>query len=172
MTQRPTAAEAACALQDIDERRDQAFDATQREARWVSVVLGTVIFLFLALPDFLGLDAVVWGSWSFGAVFLAYGILQRTRWGASALGRPTRIRKEKLPHQFARQLLLVLLILILTVALAALVPDRLTLPYWRTGLGVVLGGTVIFFGPRSRDWLFTKTKSGRGGTGSATHASH
>ncbi|MDJ1137219.1 hypothetical protein [Streptomyces iconiensis] len=172
MTERPTAAEAARALQDVDERRDQAFSSTQREARWVSVVFGIVIFLFLAIPDFLGQEAVSWSSWAFIATFITYGILQRTRRGASVLGRPTSVRKQEFSRQYFRNVLLVLLVLVLTVALAALVPDGLTVPYWRTGLGVVLGGTLIYFGPRSRDWLFTKTKSGRGGPGSVAHGSH
>lgn len=148
MSDQPTPAEAARALHDVERRKDQTFEAMQ-DSLWVRVIFGIAIFVLLAVPDFAGPDASIWASWAFTAIVLAYAVMARTRRGASVLGRSARMReRDLLPRRFPVARRLVLLGVMVIGVVAAFVPHgHLDLPYWRTGVGAVLGLVLIFLTP-------------------------
>ncbi|MEB8338157.1 hypothetical protein [Streptomyces endophyticus] len=143
------AARAAQALQSIEQRRAQAHDGTGA-ARWVDVVFGVLTFAVLAAPDFFGSGVTGWTTPAFSALAVLYVVLLNTRRGSAMLGQRARLRRSEISGRFALVSRLVLLVLAAAgIAFALLQPDfGVHVPYWRTALGVVLGGALILFGGR------------------------
>jgi peptidoglycan/LPS O-acetylase OafA/YrhL len=157
---RPTPAEAARALQEAEHRKDQVV-ASVRESRWVAVVFGIVLFLYLAAPDFFGPEVTKWTSPVLAVLSVTYAVLLNTRRGSALLGRPTRLRKEEISPRFAAAARGVLLLALVVGIVAAFVPHPdLPLPYWRTVAGVLLGGFVIIFGRRCEQALLSFARRG------------
>jgi len=148
MPDQPTPAEAARALRDVEQRKDQAFEAIQ-DSLWVRVVFGVAVFVLLAVPDFAGPDAIVWTSWGFALIAVGYAVMVNTRRGSAVLGRQARMRQaDLLPRRFPLARRLMLLGLMVIGIIGAFVPHgRITLPYWHTVLGAVLGLALILFTP-------------------------
>ncbi|MFF3493298.1 hypothetical protein ACFYWS_18295 [Streptomyces sp. NPDC002795] len=167
----PTAtesAEAAQALRSIQQRRTQAHDGTG-SARWVDVLFGVLVFAMLAAPDFFGSGATRWLTPAVSALAVLYVVLLNTRRGSAVLGQRARLRRSEIYGRFA----LVSRVVILVCAAAAIVfallqPDfGVHVPYWRTALGVVLGGALILFGGRMQRALASSATRERNTKGSA-----
>ncbi|MBO3679003.1 hypothetical protein [Streptomyces sp. NEAU-YJ-81] len=138
-------AEAARALRDIEQRRGQA-RASVQESRWVSGVFGVAIFAELAAPDFFGDDASSWISLTVAALIVVYAVMLRTPRGGALLGRPTRVRKDELSPRFVRLAQLTIAAVVLIGFVGAHFLSHELFPYEGTVAGVLLGGTLIFFG--------------------------
>ncbi|UNS95213.1 hypothetical protein MMF93_01120 [Streptomyces tubbatahanensis] len=161
MTDRPTPAEAARALQEAEHRRDQVFASVQ-ESRWVAVVCGTVLFVCLAAPDFFGSEATRWTSPLLAVLSVTYAVMLNTRRGSALLGRPTRLRRKEIAPRFATLARVILLLVMAAGLAAAFIPHPgIPLPYWRTVAGVLLGGFVIVFGRRSEQALLAVARRDR-----------
>ncbi|WP_369201579.1 hypothetical protein [Streptomyces sp. PU-14G] len=161
MSDRPTPAEAARALQEAEHHKDQAF-ASVRESRWVTVVCGVAVFVCLAAPDFFGSEVTQWISPALAVLSVTYAVLLNTRRGSALLGRPIRLRKEEISPRFATTARVVLLLVMVAGLAATFVPHPgMPLPYWRTVAGVLLGGFVIVFGRRSEQALLSFARRGR-----------
>ncbi|MER5439870.1 hypothetical protein [Streptomyces sp. NPDC002790] len=162
------AAKAAQALHGIEQRRAQAHDGTGT-ARWVDMVFGVLTFAVLAAPDFFGSDVAGWTTPAFSALAIAYYVLLNTRRGSALLGQRARLRRSEISGRFALISRVVLLAaLALGIAVALLQPDLgVHVPYWRTALGVVLGGALIFFGGRMQRALASTATRERHTAGSA-----
>ncbi|MDN3061011.1 hypothetical protein PH213_42245 [Streptomyces sp. SRF1] len=173
MTERVTpSAEAASALRDIEQRRDQA-RAAEQESRWVGIVFGVAIFAELAAPDFFG-DGVRSGlSLTVAALCVAYVVLLRTPRGGALLGRPTRLRKDEYSPRFVRSAQLAILAVVLIGFFAAPYLPHEPFPYSRTAVGAVLGVTLIVFGRPLQRALTSLALRGDGkrGLGGATYGS-
>lgn len=166
---RPSAAEAARALRDMDRHRDQAHDSATH-SRWVSILFGVVLGAGFAAPDFVGQEAAGWTSPAIAILTVGYVALLNTRSGSAMLGQPVRPRREDISAPFRRYALLTLLAVVLVgVALQLLQPDwHLDVPYWRTAVGVVGGGALAVFGPRWQRALLKVAVRGGSRTGSST----
>lgn len=172
MSDRPTPDEAARALRDVGQREDQALDSVH-EARWVRVVLGVAIFLFLAAPDFLGAHASTWTSPGFAVLVLGYAVLLRTRRGSALLGRPVQMRGDVVPRRFAVTARLVIAALVALSLLSLFVAHpHLDIPYWRTAMGAILGLLLIFFGRQLQEGLLVLVKRSRPHHDGAFDGSH
>lgn len=162
------AAQAARALRDIDARRTRARESTG-SARWVDVVFGVLTFAVLAAPDFFGAEVSGWATPAFSALAVGYVVLLNTRRGSALLGQRARLRRSEVSGRYA--LVARLLILVCAAAgitFALLQPDLgVHVPYWRTALGVVLGGALILFGGRMQRALTSAATRERHTTGSA-----
>ncbi|WP_301124605.1 hypothetical protein [Streptomyces cacaoi] len=167
----PPTDEAARALRDVEQQRSRS-RASTRESRWVSVVFGLVIFAQLAAPDFFGDRVRPWASWAVVVLLLAYQTMLRTRRGSALLGRPTRVRREEISPRFtAAARITILLVLVAGFALALFL-DGPPFPYMGTALGVVLGGTLIFFGGTLQQSLNSLATRGPRDMPGAVHGSH
>ncbi|MGY1433687.1 hypothetical protein [Streptomyces reniochalinae] len=161
MTDRPTPAEAARALEEAEHRKDQVFSSV-RESRWVAVVFGTGLFVCLAAPDFFGSEATQWTSPLLAVLSVTYAVMLNTRRGSALLGRPTRLRRAEISPRFATVTRVVLLVLLAAGIAAAFLPrPDLPLPYWRTVAGALLGGFLIVFGHRAEQALLSFARRGR-----------
>ncbi|MFD7505689.1 hypothetical protein [Streptomyces sp. NPDC059850] len=140
-----SAAEAARALQDVEQRRGQA-QASERESRWVGVVFGVAIFAELAAPDFFGEGVRIGVSWVVTALVVAYAVMLRTPRGGALLGRATHVRKRELSSRFVVSAQVALAAVVLMGFIGAYFLDDGLFPYAGTVLGAVLGGTLILFG--------------------------
>jgi hypothetical protein len=143
------AVEAARALREVEQRRDQAARTSAQESRWVSVLFGLAVFAQLASPDFFGEDANVWVSWSVTALGLAYVLMLRSRRGNALLGRPTRLRKEEISPRFALWARLAILAVVVIGFVGGRYLDFEAFPYASTVVGALVGAAVIIFG---RSW--------------------
>ena len=146
--ERPTPDEAARALRDVQRRRDQSLDSV-RENWWVRILMGIVIFVLIAAPDFLGPDARSWTTLAAAVVVLGYSLMQRSRRGAAVLGRPARMRKDEMSTRYVTTARLVLLaVVVIGFVIAFLPPAHLpTIPYLHTIVGAVVAIALIIFGP-------------------------
>jgi hypothetical protein len=166
MSDRPTADEAARALDDVDRRRSQTFDSVG-ESRWVGVVFGVAIFLFLAAPDFFGQGVTVWTSWAFTAIVVLYSVMLRSRRGAAVLGRRTRLRRQEISPRFALYHRVVIAAVLVVGLVSLFVPHpHLAVPYLRTIVGALLGGALIVFGPSLQTGLLSLARGGGNAHGS------
>lgn len=149
MTEHPTPEEAARALQEVKQRKDQSLDSSVREKWWVRILMGAVVFVFIAAPDFLGRDARSWVSTGVAVVMVAYVLMIRSRRGSAVLGRPARARMDGLSNRYLVAVSLVLLaVVVIGVGLAFVPPGQLpTIPYLHTGIGAVAGIGCVVFGP-------------------------
>lgn len=155
MTEHPTPAEAARALREVGQRKDQTFGSV-RDPLWVRVVFGVAIFLVLAAPDFAGPGAIEWTSWGFAAIAVGYAVMLNTRRGSAVLGRPARLRRDAFSPRFMLIRRLILMgILAVGVVMAFIPHTYLNVPYLRTIAGAVLGLALIIFGPAYQRWLIT-----------------
>jgi hypothetical protein len=143
------AAEAARALRDVEQRRDQARASDREESRWVGAVFGVAIFAELAGPDFFGEGVRPWTSWSVVALLLVYMTMLRTRRGAAVLGRPTRVRRSEVSPRFAVLARLAIAVVMVLGFLGAFFLKGQPFPYAGTVLGALFGGGLIVFG---RSW--------------------
>ncbi|WP_405804906.1 hypothetical protein [Streptomyces sp. NBC_01187] len=143
----PHADEAARALRDVGQRRDQAVRESTQESRWVGVVFAIALFAQLAAPDFFGEKVRPWMSWSVFALLMVYMVLLRTRRGSDLLGRPARPRKSEISRRFAYFARLAIAVVMVLGFIAALYGGKLLFPYAGTVLGAVLCGGLIAFGP-------------------------
>lgn len=109
---RPSAAEAARALRDMDRHRDQAHDSATH-SRWVSILFGVVLGAGFAAPDFVGQEAAGWTSPAIAILTVGYVALLNTRSGSAMLGQPVRPRREDISAPFRRYALLTLLAVVL-----------------------------------------------------------
>ncbi|MEW2396079.1 hypothetical protein [Streptomyces sp. NPDC046862] len=155
------AAEAARALRDVERRREQAARTSQQESRWVSVVFAVLICAQLSAPDFFGDDVRPWFSWMVFALVAVYMVMLRTRRGAALLGRPTRVPTRELSMRFEVGARLVLIAAMVIALIASSLVDDV-FPYAGTALGVLVGGTLIVFGPRLQEALGSVTVRGIG----------
>ncbi|WP_413809142.1 hypothetical protein [Streptomyces sp. OE57] len=173
MSERVTpSAEAARALRDIDQRRDQA-RASEQESRWVGVVFGVAIFAELSAPDFFG-DGVRSGiSMAVAALAVAYVVLLRTPRGGALLGRPTRLRRDEFSPRFVRLARLTILAVMLIGFFGASYLPHEPFPYTGTVVGAVLGATLILFGRNLQRALNSLALRGTGkdSLGGATYGS-
>ncbi|MCI2423576.1 hypothetical protein MOQ72_39840 [Saccharopolyspora sp. K220] len=161
MVDSPTPSEAARALQEVNERKDQAVDSTRR-SRWVDIVFGLAIFAMLAAQDFLGTDAAAIAVMIVAVLAVGHTWLGRTRWGAAILGQPTRVRREAISLRFripAMTVLVVAMLIGILVPLLGLHPLA-GVPYWHTILGAVLGIALIFFGGKLQTGMNSLARSG------------
>ncbi|WP_425839828.1 hypothetical protein [Streptomyces fractus] len=166
----PTADEAANAartLRSVERRRAQAHAGTGA-ARWVDVVFGVLTFAVLAAPDFFGSDVTGWTTPAFSALAVGYVVLLNTRRGSALLGQRARLRRSEISGRFALVARVVILAFAaIGIALALLQPDLgVHVPYWRTALGVLLGGALILFGGRMQRALASSATRERHTTGS------
>src|SRR5262245_2710136 len=107
MSERPTPEEAARALQDVEQRKDQSLDSV-REFWWVRLLMGAVIFAMIAAPDFVGSDARSWITTGALVVVVGYTLMLRSRRGSAVLGRPARVRNDRLSPRYLRAVQIVL----------------------------------------------------------------
>ncbi|MBL1119813.1 hypothetical protein JK364_47040 [Streptomyces sp. 110] len=139
-------AEAARALRDIEQRRDQARAASEQESRWVSVVFGVAIFAQLAAPDFVSDDARSWISMAIAVLSLVYVVMLRNPRGGALLGRPTRVRRDEISPRFIRLAQLVMVAVAVICFLGTRLLPHAPFPYTGTVVGAVIGATLILFG--------------------------
>ncbi|MFE0023786.1 hypothetical protein [Amycolatopsis sp. NPDC059021] len=151
MTERPSAEEAANALREIDQRKEQAL-GSQRGARWADIVFGVVIFLYLASNDFLP-SATAWSNWAMAGLLVSYLVAKRTRRGGVLLGLGAQPVRRAVPPKFATAALLVFAVLCAASILATMFHLKVFVPYLSTGLGAVLGLTLILFGRKLNSFL-------------------
>ncbi|MEV1046258.1 hypothetical protein [Streptomyces sp. NPDC049916] len=144
----PTPEEAARALRDVERRRVQAAEGSGG-ARWVYMVLGVAVFLLLAAPDWVDDIAQAGVSIAFAALAIAYALLLRTRRGSALLGHRTGAREEELDRSYMRRRRLTLLSVMALGLVVSVLGTRFSLdtPYWRSGVGVLLGGALTLLGP-------------------------
>lgn len=166
MSNGPTrAAEAARALHDVDQRREQAARAYGTESRWVSVVFGVVLFAQMAAPDFFGDGVRPWMSWLVFGLVAVYMVMLRTRRGSDLLGRPARARKSEISPAFAYGARLLIVLVVLLGFAGALYMDHELFPYAGTVMGALLCGGLILFGPAWQRGLNSLAVRGPGGGG-------
>lgn len=162
MSNRPaSAAEAARALQDVEQRRHQA-QTSEQESRWMSVVFGVALFAELAAPDFFGEGVRSGASWVVTALIVAYAVMLRTPRGGALLGRTTHVRKRELSSRFVVSAQLAIAAVVLIGFVGAHFLDDGLFPYAGTVLGAVLGGTLILFGRGLRQALNSLAVRGPG----------
>ncbi|MFJ9174071.1 hypothetical protein [Streptomyces sp. NPDC102360] len=161
-------AEAAQMLQSIEQRRTQAHDGTGA-SRWVDVVFGVATFAVLAAPDFFGSGVTGWTTPAFSALAVVYVVMLKTRRGSAVLGQRARLRRSEISGRYALVSRVVLCVIAAVgIALALLQPDiGVHVPYWRTVLGVLLGGALILFGGRMQRALTSMATGERRTAGSA-----
>ncbi|MGD6748951.1 hypothetical protein [Streptomyces sp. BH105] len=162
------AADAAQTLRSIEQRRSQSRDGTGT-ARWVDVVFGVLTFAVLAAPDFFGPAVTAWTTPVFSALAIGYVLLLNTRRGSAVLGQRARLRRSEINGRWALVSRLVILAFAAAgIAFALLQPDLgVHVPYWRTALGMLLGGALILFGGRMQRALAASATRERHTTGSA-----
>ncbi|NLU73760.1 hypothetical protein HCC61_13900 [Streptomyces sp. HNM0575] len=146
---RPTPEEAARALDQIERREEQAISTATGEALWVRVAMGLVMLGYLASQDFLGSDARTWVYLGFSLVVVTYAVLLRTRRGSGLLGRSVRVDRKAAAHatQYTQWIPFAIVALAIGLGYAGNRMHLGDVPYWHTGLGVVLAVTVAFFSP-------------------------
>lgn len=144
---RPTPEEAAEALKQVEQREEQALGAPATDALWVRIVLGVAMGAYFASFDFLGGDVSTWAGFAFALVMVAYAVSLRTRRGSSALGRTARVDRKALARRSGYGFWLPLAVVAVGGVAAGFAGEYVTVPYWHTGLGVVLAVAVIFFAP-------------------------
>ena len=141
------ATEAARALRDVEQRRDQALMSPQ-ESRWVSIVFAVVVLAGLAAPDFFDQRVSNWFALAIPAFGVLYTIMVRTRRGNALLGRPTRVRKEEISPRFLLVSRLTIISAAVIIILVMRFVDIELFPYARTVAGALLGIALIVFGQR------------------------
>jgi ABC-type Fe3+ transport system permease subunit len=161
MAGNPNPSEAARALHEVNERKNQALDSMHR-SRWVDIIFGVAIFVMLAAGDFLGKDAASVAVMVVAVLAVGYNWLGRTRRGAAVLGQPTRVRRDAISRRFSIPAVTVLVVAMLAgIVLPLLGLHPLAgVPYWRTILGAVLGLALILFGRKLQSGLNSLARSG------------
>jgi len=158
-----SADDAARALRDVEQRRDQVATA-QQESRWVSAVFGVAIFAQISAPDFFGRQTSATVGLVVAALVVVYAVLHHTRRGSTLLGRGGRVRKEAYSPRVVLWLRITLLAMMLVVYFAApYVHISGLFPYARTAVGAVLGGTLLVFGRSLQRALDSLAIRGNGG---------
>jgi putative copper export protein len=160
MTEQPSADDAARALRNVDQRRDQALDSL-RGARWVGAVFGVAIFLDLASIDFLPPAESAWSNGGLAVLAVGYAALQRTPRGAALLGRRARLDKRAVPPRFALGAWLVIIVLCVASVAAGLFHVHVPIPYLHTIVGAVLAIALILFGQQLNNGLIALAKRSR-----------
>lgn len=162
MDGKPTPSEAARALHDVHERKDQAVGSTRR-SRWVDILFGVAIFAMLAVHDFFGKDAAAVTVMIVVVLAVGYSWLGRTRRGAAMLGQPTRVRRDAISRRFSVvAVTVIVVVLVIGIAFPFLGLHPLAgVPYWHTILGAVLGLPLIFFGGALQNGLNALARGGQ-----------
>ncbi len=143
----PTPEEAARALRDVEQRRDQVL----REGsgpRWMWYLLGAAFVVRGLVADFAGGGASQVATWVIIGVLLVLVLLQHTRWGASLLGYRAMPARGQFPVWYlvvvslAAGAAVIVISLVLGLAVAVF-----GLPYRETVVNSGTGLVVAFVGP-------------------------
>jgi hypothetical protein len=146
----PTPEEAARALREIGQRRQQVYRGSA-SPRWMWIVAGVLVVVYCTVSDLFPSSAL-WLSWSFTALVLVMAVAGRTRPGSSLLGR--RVRPAG-AGPFKLRLLRVLVGLAVGVA-CGLTVRLLHVPHGKIIYGALAGAYVVLLGPQVQAWLLDR----------------
>ncbi|MFD2420783.1 hypothetical protein [Amycolatopsis pigmentata] len=167
MNSQPSPEEAAEALRTVSQGRERALTSGQREARWLDVVAGVILFLYSASVDFFPQSAP-WRDIGLAVLVVGYVALLRTRRGSALLGQHARLSRRDVWPRFAVGVWLVGGLLVAGSMVAVFVLGRtgtsIHVPYLSTALGAVMAIVLIAFGPQLRAGM-NRLARRRSGTG-------
>ncbi len=142
----PTPEEAARALQDIEQRRDQVL----REGsgpRWMWYLLGAAFVVRGLVADLAGMSAASVVSWAIVAVLAVLVVMQHTRRGAARLGYRAMPAWNAFPAWYLGMLAVAAIATVIAASLLlGVLVAAFDLPYQQTIVGAGTGLAVALVG--------------------------